>query len=174
MGEIWLQGPLPEVPALLQPVAHALLQANEEINNLMKDFDESLLWKRPANVASVGFHLQHIAGVQDRLLTYARGEMLNEHQLHYLKNEGIANETITVNNLLENLKWQTEKSIEQLKHTDENSFTEVRYVGRRQLPSTVIGLLFHAAEHTIRHTGQLLVTAKIVNAETGSLSAKKK
>jgi len=162
MPEIWLKGPVPEVPKLLQPVAHALLQANEEINEMIKDFDESFLWKRIADVASVAFHLQHIAGVQDRLLTYAKGEMLNEEQLQYLKNEGAADETITVNSLLENLNHQTEKSIEQLKQTDENSLTETRYVGRKQLPSTVIGLLFHAAEHTMRHTGQLLVTIQIL------------
>src|SRR5882672_5726092 len=96
LPEAWMRGPVPSVPALLQPVAHALLQAKEEINELMQDFDEVLLWKRPANVASVGFHLQHIAGVQDRLFAYAKGEMLSEQQLQYLKAEGLENEALGV------------------------------------------------------------------------------
>ncbi len=164
MSEIWLKGPLPSIPDLLQPVAHALLQAKEEIDELIKYFDEALLWKRPAGVASVGFHLQHIAGVQDRLLTYAKGEMLNEEQLTYLQNEGKEDETITVHSLLENLNRQTKRSLEQLKQTDTNTLTDKREVGRKKLPSTVLGLLFHVAEHTMRHTGQLLVTIKIITA----------
>lgn len=165
LPEVWLRGPLSSVPVLLQPVAHALLQSKEEINSLMKEFDESLLWKRPANLASVGFHLQHIAGVQDRLFTYAKNEMLNEQQLQYLKDEGKENETLTADSLLENLNNQTEKSIAQLKQTDENILTETRFVGRKKIPSTVLGLLFHTAEHTMRHTGQLLVTVKILQQQ---------
>jgi uncharacterized damage-inducible protein DinB len=164
LSEFWLRGPLPSIPALLQPVAHALLQAKEEINELMKDFDESLLWKRPADAASVGFHLQHIVGVQDRLFTYARAETLSQQQLDYLQNEGKQNETITVRSLLENLNQQTNKSIKQLSTTNANTLTETRGVGRKQIPSTVLGLLFHTAEHTMRHTGQLLVTVKLLTS----------
>jgi len=162
LPEVWLRGPLPSIPALLQPVAHALLQANEEINDHIKDFDERLLWKRPGGLASAGFHLQHIAGVQDRLFTYARAEQLSEQQLEYLKNEGKENDTITLASLLEHLHFQTERSIEQLQQTDENILADMRGVGRRQTPSTVIGLLVHAAEHTMRHTGQLMVTIKFL------------
>jgi uncharacterized damage-inducible protein DinB len=164
LPEVWLRGPLPLIPGLLQPIAHALLQAQEELNELMKDLDESLLWKRPAGLASIGFHLQHIAGVQDRLFTYAKGEILSQQQLDYLKNEGKENALITVHELLKNLNAQTEKSIEQLKATDVNTLTEIRGVGRKQIPSTVLGLLFHAAEHTMRHTGQLLVTVRILTS----------
>jgi len=164
LPEVWLRGPLPSVPGLLQPVAHALLQANEEINELMNGFDESLLWKRPAGVASVAFHLQHIAGVQDRLLTYTKEIALSEEQLAYLKNEGKEDNAITIDMLIENLNNQTKKSIEQIQQTDINTLKETRGVGRRQIPSTVIGLLFHAAEHTMRHTGQLIVTVKTLNS----------
>ena len=164
LPEVWLRGPLPSIPALLQPVAHALLQAREEINAYLLDFDESLLWKRPVGSASVGFHLQHIAGVQDRLFTYAKEEQLNEQQLKYLKNENQENVAVTLALLLENLNHQTEKSIEQLQQTDAGILTETRGVGRKQIPSTVLGLLFHTAEHTMRHTGQLLVTVKILKA----------
>ena len=162
LPEVWLRGPLPFIPDLLQPVAHALLQAKEEITVCMLEFDESLLWKRPANLASAGFHLQHIAGVQDRLFAYANAAMLTEQQLDYLRNEGKENDTIHIAALLENLNKQTDRSIEQLSRTDINTLTEVRSVGRKQIPSTVLGLLFHAAEHTMRHTGQLMVTVKIL------------
>ncbi len=164
LPEVWLRGAIPGVPGLLQPVAHALLQAKEEIQEYAKGFDESLLWKRPAGLASVGFHLQHIAGVQDRLFTYAKGEMLTGQQLEYLKNEGKENDSITIAMLLENLNLQTQKSIEQLRQTGITTLTEIRSVGRKQIPSTVSGLLFHAAEHTMRHTGQLLVTIKILTS----------
>jgi uncharacterized damage-inducible protein DinB len=149
---------------LLQPVALALLQAKEEIHEYIKDFDESLLWKRPAGLASVGFHLQHIVGVQDRLFTYAKAEMLTQQQLDYLKSEGKEDDNITIKLLLENLDHQTQKSIEQLKQTVINTLSETRYVGRKKIPSTVISLLFHSAEHTMRHTGQLLATIKILTS----------
>ncbi|RYG43116.1 MAG: DinB family protein, partial [Chitinophagaceae bacterium] len=72
--ERWLAGPINGVPALLQPVAHALLQAQHEIHALLFDFPPALFWSQPAGIASVGFHLQHIRGVLDRLFTYARSE----------------------------------------------------------------------------------------------------
>ncbi|MEO6977178.1 MAG: hypothetical protein ABI113_02335 [Mucilaginibacter sp.] len=87
--EVWLRGPLAGVPALLQPIAHALLQAGEEINELMAGFPEALLWEKPAGLASPGFHLQHLAGVLNRLFTYAKGGQLNQEQLDALKTEGI-------------------------------------------------------------------------------------
>lgn len=164
LPEVWQRGPLPGIPDLLQPVAHALLQAQEEINEVMKDFAEQLLWKRVSGLASVGFHLQHIPGVQDRLFTYAKGEMLTEEQLAYLKEEGRENNALTVAMLLDNLNQQTTRSIEQLKQTDPTTLTDIREVGRKKIPSTVMGLLFHSAEHTMRHTGQLLVTVKVLNA----------
>lgn len=164
--EVWLRGPLPEVSPLLQPVAHALLQAQEELNEYLNDFSDNLLWQRPADVASVGFHLQHLTGVIDRIFTYARGESLDETQMQNLKAEGIENIDITVEQLLEDFNKQVENAVFQLKNTDENTLTEVRGVGRAKIPSTVIGLLFHAAEHTTRHLGQLLVTSKIVKKTT--------
>ncbi|HEX6431638.1 MAG TPA: DinB family protein [Niastella sp.] len=160
--EVWLRGPLAEIPALVQPVAHALMQAKEEIHELMKDFPDAMLWQRPAGVASPGFHLKHITGVLDRLFSYAAGQPLTSQQLNYLKAEAIATEDNTVTSLLKNLDAQIAASLEALKAIDETTFTEPRGVGRQQLPSTVLGLLFHAAEHTMRHTGQLMVTVKIL------------
>ncbi len=159
--EVWLRGPLDGIPALLQPVAHALLQAREEVNELMQDLPDALLWEKPAGMASPGFHLQHMAGVLDRLYTYAKGGQLNQQQLDYLGVEG-KNISVTVNQLLKHFNQQVDIAIKQLSETDDVTLTEVRGVGRANIPSTVIGLLVHSAEHTMRHVGQLLVTVRVL------------
>ena len=159
--EVWLRGPLEGIPALLQPVAHALLQAREEINELMQGFPDALLWERPAGMASPGFHLQHMAGVLDRLYTYVKGEQLDQQQLDYLSAEG-RNVDVKLILLLEHFNKQVDIAIKQLNETDKEILTEVRGVGRANVPSTVIGLLVHSAEHTMRHVGQLLVTVKVL------------
>jgi uncharacterized damage-inducible protein DinB len=160
--EVWLRGPLPDMPPLLQPVAHALLQAREELQAALADFPEELLWERPAGLASVGFHLQHLRGVLDRLLTYARGQALSVEQLRFLAAEG--QPPATVGGLLADFSAQVDAALRQLRATEAAALTEVRGVGRAQLPSTVIGLLTHAAEHTMRHLGQALVTARVLRA----------
>lgn len=163
--EVWLRGPLEGTPVLLQPIAHALLQAREEVNELMEGFDAKKLSDRPANVASVGFHLQHLTGVLDRLLTYARGEVLTENQLNSLQKEGtVANTPTTLTALLIAFNAQVDLALAQINATAPESLPEVRKVGRAGIPSTVMGLLTHVAEHTMRHVGQLHVTVKIVQA----------
>lgn len=161
--EVWLRGPLPGIPALVQPVAHTLLQAREEVNRLMTDFSEILLWVRPAGMASPGFHLQHMAGVINRLFTYAGGMALTEDQLNFLYAEGKPpQKEDSVSGLLAAFNQQVDEAINILSNVDEATLTQPRGVGRAQLPSTVIGLYFHAAEHIMRHTGQLLVTVRIL------------
>jgi uncharacterized damage-inducible protein DinB len=160
--EVWLRGPLPNIPPLLQPVAHALLQAREEVQALGTNFPENQLWERPAGMASAGFHLQHLTGVLDRLFTYARGESLNTAQLHRLANEGKPQEGAdSFETLFQLFSKQIDTALTQIQHTDEGTLTEIRGVGRSQIPSTVVGLMFHAAEHTQRHVGQLIVTVGI-------------
>jgi len=164
-AEVWLRGPLPGILPGLQPVAHALLQAHEELNELMKDFPDALLWIGPAGMASVGFHAQHMAGVLDRLFTYARGEMLSAKQLQALADEGKPKpQNITAKILVAQFNSQVELSLVQIKNTSEKELFDTRGVGRARIPSTVIGLLVHAAEHTMRHLGQLLVTVKVVTS----------
>lgn len=168
LPEVWQRGPLEGVPALLQPVAHALLQAQEELHERLHDFPDALLWEKPAGVASVAFHGQHITGVLDRLFTYAAGDTLSQEQLDYLGREGKQAANVTVATLLRALDAQLIRAMDVLKATAVQTLTEVRYVGRKKVPSTVIGLLFHAAEHTMRHTGQLLVTAQVLMAGKGA------
>ena len=146
----------------LQPVAHALLQAREDVEDILRDFPDAFLWERPAGVASVRFHLQHLSGVLDRLLTYARGEALNEGQLRALAAEGEAFPEATTAGLLEIFRTGVEVALADLRTNSGEPLLEARAVGRARLPSTELGLLFHAAEHTQRHVGQLLVTARVV------------
>src|SRR5476651_833177 len=123
--EAWLRGPLEGVIPLLQPVAYALLQAREEVNALMTDFPEILLWVNPVGMASPAFHLQHLSGVLDRLFTYARGEALTEHQLNKLALEGKMPEiAYSVINLLEVFNRQVDIAIKQLADSDELILTE--------------------------------------------------
>jgi uncharacterized damage-inducible protein DinB len=160
--EFWLRGPLPGIIPALQPVAHAILQAQIEVQEALVHFPEGMVWHKLAGVASVGFHLQHMVGVLDRLFTYARGEQLSELQLNALQKEGREDNGIRLADLVQHFNSQVELSINQLKNTTEGLLAKKRGVGRKQIPSTVLGLLFHAAEHSQRHTGQLLVTAKIL------------
>lgn len=161
--EVWLRGPLNNVLPLLQPVVHALLQSREEINDLMASFPDSKLWEKLSGLASVGFHLQHLTGVLDRLFTYADNRQLDTAQLKYLTKEGMKTDISSVE-LVNNFNKQVDHAISRLSNTYENSLTQLRGVGRAQLPSTVIGILVHAAEHTMRHTGQLIVTVKVITS----------
>jgi uncharacterized damage-inducible protein DinB len=163
--EYWLRGPVEGIPSLLQPAAHAILQSRDEIHRGLGNFPETLIWERPEGVASVAFHLQHIPGVLDRLFTYAAGRQLEQHQLDYMTAEGKDNSDLNLPGLLDHLDNQVDKALEQLRDTPNSLLLEPRSVGRKQIPSNVIGLLFHAAEHVQRHTGQLLVTARVVNVE---------
>ena len=161
--EVWLRGPLANIPPLLQPVAHALLQAREEINALMAGFPDELLWAKPAGLASAGFHLQHLSGVLNRLFTYARAQQLNQQQLEALAAEGKPGDTLYYTaELVELFNRQVDGAIDELSHIDEATLKDYRDVGRGKLPSTVMGLYVHSAEHTMRHAGQLLVTVRVL------------
>jgi hypothetical protein len=161
--EVWQRGPLPDITPLLQPVGHALLQAREEVNLYMDKFPATLLWERPAGMASPGFHLQHLSGVLDRVFTYARAEGLNPQQFKQLEEEGKdSEEGYTVEALLIRFSKQVDTAMEQLRNTSPEILTEYRGIGRAGLPSTVIGLLVHGAEHTMRHVGQLMVTVAVL------------
>ena len=160
--EVWMRGPIAGLIPLLQPVAHAILQAREEVNLMMIDFPDALIWERPSGVASVAFHLQHLSGVLDRIFTYANNQILNEDQLELLALESDITQYLTVKGLLTRFNSQVNKALTQLKNTEEGTLLEFRGIGRKQIPSNQLGLLFHAAEHTQRHVGQLFVTVRIL------------
>ena len=163
--EVWQRGPIKNIPALLQPVAHALLEVGEEVNEIMTGFPEALLWERPAGAAAPAFHLQHMAGVIDRLFTYARNESLTREQLFFLSIEGDQEKTSSpMSKLIENLNQRIDLAVIELAGVNATELSEARGLGRARIPTTLIGLYFHAAEHAMRHTGQLLVTVRVIKA----------
>lgn len=161
--EVWMRGPVEGVPALLQPVAHALLQAVEDVEEKLLSLSNNNLWARPNGVASIGFHLLHMQGVVDRMFTYANDMGLSEEQFAWLKAETAIFENKNTGELIAGFKSRVQVAVEQLKHTDVSILTDTRYLGRKRIPTTLIGLLFHAAEHIQRHIGQALVTAKMLS-----------
>lgn len=162
LPEVWLRGAVDGIPPLLQPVAHAMMQSMEEIIKYTHGLEGDQPWKQPSALASVAFHLKHTDGFLDRLFTYASGQQLDVAQLQFLSREGERETMDNLDGLITKLQVRIEKCLQQLKNTPESSLTEPRYVGRKKIESTVLGLLFHAAEHMSRHTGQILVTSRIV------------
>lgn len=162
--EWWQRGPVDGIPAMLQPVAHIVLQVGESVHELVASLTEAEWNARPANVASIAFHVRHIIGVLDRLFTYARGESLSEAQFEALRAEGAPIALVDIAPLLARLDLQIASAMAALRATDASTLGDFRGVGRAQLPSTVIGCLVHGAEHSMRHVGQLSVTARVVRA----------
>ncbi|GGW33340.1 DinB family protein [Arenibacter certesii] len=160
--EYWLRGPIEGISSFLQPAAHALLQSRMELSLYTVNFPDNLLWEKPSGCASVGFHMQHLTGVLDRIMTYAQNRSLSEQQFQYLKQEGQPNSSITVSGLVSKFDKKVEEALLLFKQLPESELTMARTVGRKKLPSTVLGLLFHAAEHSQRHIGQMLVTIRVL------------
>lgn len=163
--EVWLRGPVDGVPGPLMPVAHALLGALEDLERVAAPLSPDELAARPGGAASVGFHLRHVAGATDRLLTYARGKTLDDAQRAALAAEAEA--PADAPTAIAELRSAVEAALEVLRSTPPETLLEPRRVGRAGLPSTVLGLLFHAAEHAQRHTGQAIATAKMVRQRPG-------
>ena len=162
--EVWLRGPIPGFLPELMPVAHALLQIREEIGGVPATISFERLWRKPAGAGSVAFHLRHLAGSLDRLLTYARGEALSESQRAALADEarpGRPEED--ADGLRRAAIAAIDRALDQVRATPVETLREPRQVGTERLPSTVLGLLFHAAEHAQRHAGQIATTIKFVN-----------
>ena len=166
--EWWQRGPIDGVPAVLQPVAHILLQVRESATELVATLSPSEWNARPAGVASAAFHVRHMAGVIDRLFTYARGETLSADQFARLKQEGDHLRDGEASSVLEELSDRVDAALEQLRATDPATLGDFRAIGRARLPSTAIGCLVHGAEHAMRHVGQLSVTVRIVRASSAA------
>ena len=161
--EAWLRGPLEGVDPILMPAAHALVQASEDIEGAASHLTVGELWVRPGGAASLGFHLRHIAGSTDRLLTYARGERLNEAQRQALALEKEPGDPpADAASLVREAQAAIQGALETIRGAPRETLFAPRSIGRAALPTNVFGLLCHVAEHTQRHTGQVITTAKIV------------
>lgn len=161
--EAWLRGPLEGVDPVLMPAAHALVQASEDLERAASELTVAELWVKPGGAASVGFHLRHIAGSTDRLLTYARGERLTEAQRQAVALEQEPGDPpADATTLIREARAAIERALTALRAVPKESLYDPRSVGRAAMPTNVFGLLCHVAEHTQRHTGQVITTAKIV------------
>ena len=161
MVEPWLRGTLTEVDAVRRQLLHALELASEDVDRWCAGLSDTEINARPFGIASVAFHLRHIAGSLDRLLTYAEGNSLSGAQMDALHNEMDAASAEIV---LDEFGAGLGESRQRVMMISSRSYEETRSVGRARLPSTVGGLLVHCAEHTQRHVGQAVTTAKVVVA----------
>jgi hypothetical protein len=159
--EFWLRGPVEGVGPALMPAAHALLQTLEDAERAAADLTVEQLWLTPGGAASVGFHLMHLSGATDRLLTYARGEGLSDPQKVALAAERNP-PRVEAAPLLTQFRETVDAALAQIRATPVSSLFDARAVGRAGLPTTVLGLIFHAAEHSQRHAGQIITTAKVI------------
>lgn len=160
----WLRGPVDGIILLLQPVAHALIDADEDVQKTLADLSPDQIGRKPGNVAPLAFHVKHAMGSLDRLLTYARGESLSDSQLAALATEKPMDvSALTPGELSSEFSSAIAAALAQLRATREADLLVAREVGRARLPSNTLGLLFHAAEHTARHVGQIVTTAKLVS-----------
>ena len=162
--EWWQRGPVDGIPAVLQPIAHILLQVRESVGAIVEPLTEEEWNARRAGVASAAFHVRHMTGVIDRLFTYARGNGLSAEQFAAIQSEGLDLRTADVSGVLGALSARVDAAVDELRTIDVTTLSDFRGVGRAQLPSTVIGCLVHGAEHAMRHVGQLSVTARIVRS----------
>jgi hypothetical protein len=161
--EAWQRGPIDGVPPLLMPAAHALVHAREDAERALSALSTDEIWRRPGGAPSVGFHIRHLGGALDRLLTYARAEQLTGEQRRRIAAEGDHGAPPPgAPELLADLTAAIERALDQIRATAESTLLDARGIGRQQIPTTVIGLIFHAAEHAARHAGQALTTARIV------------
>jgi uncharacterized damage-inducible protein DinB len=158
--EVWQRGPVAGFDPLLMPVAHSLLQVKEDIVRATEALTEEQLWTAFHGAAPIGFHLRHIAGSTERLMTYARGETLTPDQLAAARREGT--ERVPLATLVTDVQAALDRALAQVRDTPVDSLLAERKVGRAGLPSNTLGLLFHVAEHATRHAGQAITTARII------------
>jgi hypothetical protein len=164
MPDAWLRGPVEGVPPLLLPAAHAFIQSREDIARAAEDLPEALLWEKPGEAATLGFHLRHVVGSTGRLLLYSRGGQLDDAMkaAHKAEADPAGRPGESVQSLTAAAVAALDDAVEALKSVDAGSLLEAREVGAAKLPTTVIGAIFHAAEHANRHAGQFVTTVKIL------------
>jgi hypothetical protein len=162
LPDAWLRGPVDGVPGELVPAAHSFRQAAEDVERALADLPPEALWLRPGGAASPGFHLKHLVGSTGRLLTYARGGTLSDAQKAQMAKEAQGEPGETAATLGAAAVKSLNDAIDTLRATPPDSLLEAREVGKARLPTTVLGAIFHAAEHAQRHAGQFVTTVKVI------------
>lgn len=163
--EPWLRGTHSEVPAAGRAVLHALDLALDDLTRWTEGLSDAELHSQPLGLASIAFHLRHIARSTDRLLSYAEGKQLSAEQLDALKAEQAGNETLA--ELLAQVNASFTNARERIRVLAREDLNLPRGVGRKQLPTSLGGALIHVADHTQRHAGQVVTSAKVLKALRG-------
>jgi uncharacterized damage-inducible protein DinB len=163
--EPWLRGTLMDVDPVLRAVLHALELTREDAARWTTELSTADWHARPLGLPSIAFHLRHMVRSLDRLLTYAEGRQLDEAQLAALKTE--VDETASADAIRAEFAAGLASAEGRVRAFAGQELGVARGVGRKQLPTTVGGLLVHCAEHTQRHSGQMVTTAKVVLAGRG-------
>ena len=158
--EPWLRGTLRDVPTVHRGVLHALQLAQEDLGKWCRPLTVEQLKARPGGLPPVAFHLRHIARSMDRLLTYAEEGQLGAAQVSALKSEWDAE--VCGDALFAEIEGAFARSAERVRALAAVDLGVERVVGKKQLPTTLGGLLVHIADHTQRHVGQAITTAKVV------------
>jgi uncharacterized damage-inducible protein DinB len=165
LPEPWLRGPIPGVHPLIAPILYAFQQAREDLALHAAGLATEKVWATPHGFGSLGFHIRHIAGSTDRLMTYLEGKRLSEIQMTALHREN--DPGASLEQLLDEMESSFQNAESIVRALNPANLSDPRNVGRKHLPTTVIGLLTHIAEHTQRHVGQAIAAAKL--ARVGNL-----
>lgn len=160
LPEPWMRGPIAGVHPLLAPVLYSFQMAREDLEKFTAGLSPARIWATPHGLASVGFHILHIAGSTNRLITYLRGRELTAAQLEAMAAEESPGEP-SREHLLATLDQAFREAEAVIRAINPATLADARTVGRKRLPTTVIGLLTHVAEHTQRHVGQAIASAKL-------------
>jgi len=160
--EPWLRGTLTEVEPVRRAVLHALQLAGEDAERWVAGLSDAKIFARPAGLPHVAFQLRHIARSLDRLLTYAKGQQLDDAQMAALAGEMSGDGSAA--EVMEEFRTELQRAMQRVRAMAPETFAEVRGVGRRRVPTTVAGLLIHCAEHTQRHVGQMVTTVKVLRS----------
>jgi uncharacterized damage-inducible protein DinB len=160
--EPWLRGTHNEVSAVARAVLHALELAQDDLIKWTEGLSDAEVHAHPLGLTPVAYHLKHIARSVDRILTYAEGGQLNAEQLSAMKAESTGAETL--GELLAEVDASLRNAAERVRALAGADFDTPRGVGRKQLPTSVGGALIHVADHTQRHVGQVVTTAKVIKA----------
>ena len=163
LPEPWLRGTLTDVPPIQRAILHALEMAKEDLERWCGELTAQQFNARPAEIAPVAFHIRHIARSMDRLLTYAEGKSLTPEQIAAMKSE--ANPGASLDEVFAELRQALQSAAARVRAFSVEDLVQSRAIGRQQMPTTLGGLLVHVADHTQRHVGQAITTAKIVKGK---------
>jgi uncharacterized damage-inducible protein DinB len=153
------------VPAAGRAVLHAIELAQEDLTKWAAGLTDAEVHAKPLGLPSVAFHLRHIARSVDRILTYAEGNQLSADQLAALKAEQTGDEPLAA--LMAEVEASLNQAADRIRLLASANLDAPRAIGRKQLPTSVGGALIHVADHTQRHVGQVVTTAKVLVALRG-------